>query len=181
MKTTLQVFLVVVLVIILVVALVGGAITFFVAWTFGGVRFSPEDAAGYGYRDATSFTADEYYFFYKTLENDSGVWITEVLPVQKSMFMYSGMYHCPKYTLTVEGTDAWAGNLLVVEGKTGYHNFYLAPVDSENPEVRAFVEAGYDSVTVDGKEIPLYMHSYFVTETEITTITVNGVTLTVPE
>lgn len=185
MKTVLKVFLIVALVVILVIAMIGASITFLVAWTFGGYRFSPDEAAyvaNASFRDtAYSFEVDGYYFYYKTDEGRED-WIRDVVFVVKNEIgMYRPVYdddHC-RYLYMKETAD-WAGDFAVLEGENCYYNFYLAP-----PEGYLASEGRYDfvkdwdgSITVDGQKIQLDKHSYFVTETKITEFEVNGVTLT---
>ena len=150
---------------VLLTASVGVAITASIGWVWGGMRFTPEAAmecVSLGSSGLPYLEADGWRFYYETDYNDSD-WICEVRPVEKQGLFWHAVTRPSARRVTVADSEADAGRIYMQECGNEVHVFYIPPINGY-PEDYApeFIADGYDSVTVDGEEISVFKHSYFV-------------------
>ena len=162
---------------ILLVAAASVAIVAFVGWVWIGMRFSPEAAiecVGLGASELPYFDADGWRFYYETDYDDSD-WICEVRPVEKQGIFWYAVTRPRMSEVSVADSGAYAGGIYMQECGDEIHVFYIPPI-SGYPEGYApdFIADGYDSITVNGEEIEVFKHSYFVVDEPFDSFVING-------
>lgn len=180
---SLKIILITLAVIVLVIALIAFGMIAFVYWVFIGARFTPKAAMegmSLGSSDWERIEIDGSYFYLDT-EDGKEDWICGVVPVEKTEIgLWAAHPRYPKRTITIPGSDKFAGYIISVEGKDCWYNFYIPPISGYDPEsIPEFVTDGYDSVTAEGREIEVYKHCYFITKEKIKEFEINGVKLVV--
>ncbi len=192
LKTVLITALSVIIVAVLLLALIGFGITAFVGWVWGGMRFSPEaaiEAVGLHSSEKPRIEAGDCYFYYDTFEGydrfqaseDKSDWIAYVTPVMKNEF---GLWYArPKphtNTVYIDGTEEDVGYIIPVEADGVYHNFFIPNLyGTDTLTLHDCLSDGYSCVVVEGQEIELFKHSYFVTENAVESFEINGTKFTV--
>ncbi len=187
MNKTIKIILTVLLSIVLTVNLVGCGITGFVSWVWGGVRFTPEEAmeaVGIGASKQERIEAEDCYFYYETIADnyesagESADWIYTVTPVKKQNGMWSASTNPRSHVVYTNGEGV--GTIISYEINGKYHNFIIPFVTGgETATLPNGFPIIYDKVAVNGIEINLFKHSYFVTDIEVKEFEISGTEFTV--
>ncbi len=190
MKKTLKIILIILLVVALGISMVGCGIIGFVSWVWGGVRFSPDaamEAIGIGHSQQERVEGEDCYFYYSTFADryyegeDMDDWICAVTPVERSgWFMWNATPDPRGEFVYIEGTQQQMGLLVCVEADGKFYNFFLISDGNTNPP--SFPDPladGYTHVTVNGEQLEMFKHSYFVTDAEVEAFEINGTRLVV--
>ena len=154
---------------------------FGVAWVWGGIRFTPDDAieaVSLGKSQNEKIQTDDYTFYIETfLDKDD--WLENVYPVTKTdLGMYHAITRLGQYTQGVYiGADLkLVGRLITLEGENAFYHFFIPEVEDYDPLVLPpELPTDYNSIVIEGKEIEVYKHSYFVTKNLFKTFSIDSI------
>ena len=152
---------------------------FGVAWVWGGIRFTPDDAieaVSLNKSKNEKIQTDDYTFYIETfLDKDD--WIENVYPVAKTdLGMYHAITRLGQYTQGVYiGADLkQVGRLITLEGENAFYHFFIPEIEDYDPLVLPLeVPTDYNSVVIDGETIEIYKHSYFITKNLFKNFSIN--------
>ena len=189
MKKALKIILIVLLILTLSLGMVGCGIVGFVSWVWGGVRFSPDaamEAIGIGHSQRERIEGEDCYFYYSTFadryyEGDHlGDWICDVTPVEKNGLLWNATPEPRGEFVYSDGEQETVGYFYCFEVDGRYHNFLIPDVGGTNPpSFHAALADGYTHVCVNGEQIEVFKHSYFVTDAPVEALEINGTRMVV--
>lgn len=143
--------------------------------------FTSEMAAGQDWMDEHCIHTDDYdIYYYSWYEGEEYEEIANFKPVRKKWYGYICSEEDYEYRDVYYG-DKQVAIIYTLEGKDCYYNIirkvaYIGE-DYTYPEWLMV----YDSVYVDGKEYPVTINSYFVTEEEFEEFSIGDVVLRIGE
>ena len=111
---------------------------FGVAWVWGGIRFTPDDAieaVGLGLSRNEKIQTKDYTFYIDAFQTDDD-WIEYVYPVEQTdIGMYHAITRLGKYSSAVYiGEDLIrVGRLITMEGENCFYHFCLCCLPSAQP------------------------------------------------
>jgi len=166
-----------------------------IMFTFGGMRLTPQAAAEWRYYDAARWQKIEfgeyivYYTTNNTIDEYSDKWIDDILPVERNGIFYEAVYTENRSDDPQQNffrpvwnadTGELVGELCWFEVDGFYHYFFIPPVTLRDwTQIPEFVRLGYDKVTVNGHEIDIFKHSYFITDVPVEDFEISGISLTI--
>ena len=143
-----------------------------------GFRFSSKHTLEKMWRDEAVIVTDDYDFYYtvSALHGEEAQQISAFRAVKKSGFLRRAVDSDKMVTRTLylDGTADVAGTVTTLKGDGCYYHFFNLPYD-----LPASLEPMYKAETfiANGAEVSTVHHSYFVTEAELSTLQIAGITL----
>jgi hypothetical protein len=183
-KTVLLTVLIVLLVLCMALLLVGACIVAFVSWVWGGIRFTPDmaiEAVSLNASERESIALDGICFYYRCAEGAED-YISDVMMVERNGI---GMWYAvtnpvDDYPLYDKQTGERIGCIVCAENGGKWHSFLIFDCLSQYyKDTPDFLSRGFDSILADGESVDVFKHSYFVTDTAPSELTIGETTLVV--
>ena len=143
-----------------------------------GFRLSSKHTLEDMWRDEAVISTDDYDFYYTTadLHGSEAQQIKAFRAVKKSGFLRRAATADQQTVrrLVINGTDTAVGSVTTFEGDEQYYHFFSLSFD-----IPAELESLHttNTFTANGAEVETLHHSYFVTDAELSTLSICGIEL----